>query len=82
MRTYQKDLKECLLKESVEELDKFFEDHQDVIGKQVAEQWKVASDTVKQVTLYKMIYNRIDLPTDLRQKARLWLIARGCRTTI
>ena len=74
---YSVELAHCLEKESVEELDKFIETHQEEYSKEMIEAWRVAKFEVKQLAMYKMIANKTNVDNKLRCKARRWLKEHG-----
>ena len=74
---YSVELAKCLEKESIEELDKFVEEHQKDLDKKMVKAWRVAKREVKELTLYKMIANKTNVDNKLRCKARRWLREHG-----
>ncbi len=70
---YVSDLKDVLMKEDVCALQKFIIKHKDVIGSLTAKMFTQMDFITKQITMYKMICNRTDMPTALKEKAREFL---------
>lgn len=77
IKDYVNELGTCLKKESVEELRKFVDSHSMYFNPATVERFKNAPDTVVEITLYKMIYARTDMPRKLKIKAKTWLQQRG-----
>lgn len=75
--TYVKELGECLKKESIDELRKFVQKYSGLFDPVMVKHFSTAPNGVIEITLYKMIYSRTDLPEKLREKAKKWLLDRN-----
>lgn len=64
---YTKELKKVLLTKDYKELQKFAQEQQGLKMR----------DNVAEVTMHKVIYNKIDLPKDMREESKKWLNDRG-----
>lgn len=64
---YTKELKKVLLTKDYKELQKFAEEQQGLKMR----------NNVAEITLHKMIFNRIDLPIAMREESKVWLNERG-----
>lgn len=69
---YTKELKKVLLTKDYKELQKFAEEQQGLKMR----------DNVAEITMHKMIYNKIDLPKDMREESKKWLNERGFSANI
>lgn len=76
-KTYYKELDEMLIKCSVDELLKFIEEWKMMYAPGFVEEFKSSADLVKEITLHKMIVNRVKLPNELREQSKNWLLSRG-----
>lgn len=76
IRDYVKRLGDVLRTESVEKLVEF------VVGEGLSQGFENAPYEVQELTLYKMIANRTDMPKELHDKAVSWLLLRGYSTKI
>ena len=64
---YTKELKKVLLTKDYKELQKFAEEQQGLKMR----------NNVAEITLHKMIFNRIDLPIAMREESKVCLNERG-----
>lgn len=66
-KKYNAELKKVLMTKDYKELQKFAEKEQDI----------KMLDNIAELTMHKIIYNKIDLPKDMREESRKWLNERG-----
>lgn len=66
-KKYNAELKKVLMTKDYKELQKFAEKEQGI----------KMLDNIAELTMHKIIYNKIDLPKDMREESRKWLNERG-----
>lgn len=81
---YVKELRETLEKRSVEELEKFLKKwvNKGVVDARVYKRFTLSSIEVKEMTLCKMICNRLDTKEDTKEWARTKLKEMGATEEI
>ena len=81
LKEYVAELGRCLIKESVGELDCFINKHQKELGRTFVNKWNHSGSFQQETIMYRMIYNRNDMPLALKNKAGKWLKDHKCKTT-
>ncbi len=67
IKEYNAELKKVLMTKDYKELQKFAQEQQGLKMR----------DNVAEVTMHKVIYNKIDLPKDMREESKKWLNEKG-----
>ncbi len=76
-KKFVRERNEMLKKCNVTELRKFINEYKDTYGAEFVARINGAPDPILEITLHKMIVNVPKLPTALREKSALWLLAHG-----
>ena len=74
---YAIELANVIEKRSVEELDKFIQEHKDNYEPEFIKRWEKASETVKMMTLCKIACNQNLVSKKTKKWAKKWLTEHG-----
>lgn len=67
---YVEELGQVLKKFNIEDLDAFLEKYKENQDEEINEKWKKAPSIFKEMVVCKMILNHIDMPKDLKERAK------------